>query len=536
MGQALLYKSNVLVKDEELNQFKQEHWETLKKYPNLQPVLNQATGNYYLKYVISNVENLIQELSGLGLTKEMAILNIKKYGYQVETEYILNSLGFEYKTKNKIKVSKHVRKQAELFDFLFNINRECYIRLRNKSTGQYRAYSIESLKDPYRLQAILKSHYFSNNVDMMYSLNCYNNMYSATESSLFSLQNIAIDIDFDTDKYTLNRALELVKAEMGINIPIATIIETGHRIRLLYTLQDVPVTKKSLKVYTLVASAIAEKLKELGATPQAPTTFGRIEGSINSKNGAIISNMIFNPIVYTLRELQNSLLPTWERAINKANKSGKVVKIRNTYTLNLDRLHDLEKIQTIRDEDYREILCYLYRNYCLLSNMTHEEAYKATIRFNSKFKVPLKENELDSDTKALNRKQYIHKSITILKLLDISPKEEEQLHLTNIMSTKEYNRRDMVYQRNTYTGEKAEYKKMRKKEMYDSKKAKKEYQEKLREEGKVSKKEQLEEVRQKIKALRDKGLKHNEIMQRLGITSTTTYERHIKYLKQNGLL
>ncbi|WP_275477627.1 hypothetical protein [Clostridium botulinum] len=41
-------------------------------------------------------------------------------------------------------------------------------------------------------------------------------MYTATENSLFSLQNIAIDIDFDTDKYTLNKALELVKIEMVI--------------------------------------------------------------------------------------------------------------------------------------------------------------------------------------------------------------------------------------------------------------------------------------------------------------------------------
>ena len=526
MGQALLYKTNVLVKDENLNQFKQDHRETLNKYPNLQPELNQATGEYYLKYTIYDVENLIQQLSGLGLTKEMAILNIKKYGYQVESQYILNALGFEYKGKNKIKVSKNVIKQAELFDFLFNINRECYIRLRNKSTGQYRAYSIEALKDPYRLQAILKSHYFSNNVDMMYSLNCYNNMYSATENSLFSLQNIAIDIDFDTDKYTLNKALELVKAEMGMNIPIATIIETGHRIRLLYTLQDVPVTKKSLKVYTLVASAIADKLKELGATSQAATTFGRIEGSINSKNGATISNMIFNPIVYTLRQLQNELLPPWQKAIDKANKAGKVVKIRNTYTMNLDRLHDLEKIQTIREKECRELLCYLYRNYCLLSNMTHEEAYKATLRFNSNFKVPLKENELDSDTKALNRKQYLHRSATIIKLVNITSKEEEQLHLTNIMSTKEYNRRDRVYQKNTYTGEKAEYKR---------EVAKKTYIERLKEDGKVSKKEQLDELRQKIKALKIKGLKNKEIIQELDLP-IKTLERHITYMKKNGLL
>ncbi|NFG60036.1 hypothetical protein FC778_15300 [Clostridium botulinum] len=453
---------------------------------------------------------MIQELSFLGLSKEMAVFNIKKYGYQSEMDYILNSLGFEYKSKSKIKVSKQVRKQAELFEFMFNINRECYIRLRNKSTGQYRSYSIETLKEPYRLQAILKSHYFSNNIDMMYSLNCYNNMYTATESCLFSLQNIAIDIDFDTDKYTLNKALKLVKSEMGVNIPIATIIETGYRIRLLYTLQDVPVTKKSLKVYALVASAIADKLKELGATPQAPTTFGRIEGSINSKSGAVIKNMIFNPIVYTLRELQNSLLPSWEKEVNRANRNGKIVKLRNAYTLNLDRLHDFEKIQTIREEGYREILCYLYRNYCLLSNMTHEEALSRTLKFNSNFKIPLKDNELDSDTKALNRKQYLHKSVTIIKLFNITMKEEQQLNLTNIMSRKEYNRRDRVYQRNKY-------------------------QEKLKAEGRKSKQEQLHELRQKIKAMRQQGFKNKDIAQELN-QPIKTLERHITYMKKNGLL
>ena len=239
----------------------------------------------------------------------------------------------------------------------------------------------------------------------------------------------------------------------------------------------------------------------------------------------LINNIIFNPIVYTLRELQNSLLPKWERAINRANKNGKVVKLRNTYTLNIDRLYDFEKIQTIRDEEYREILCYLYRNYCLLSNMTHEEALKATLRFNSNFKVPLKANELDSDTKALNRKQYIHKSVTIIKLLHITSKEEEQLHLINIMSRKEYNRRDRVYQKNTYIGDKAQYKReiarQRATQMYNSEKAKKDYHERLKEEGKVSKKEQLKEVRQKIKAMRKQGFKNKEIAQELSLATKT---------------
>ncbi len=510
MGIALL-KTNTVKKDEQLIQFLEEHKETIEKYPNLEPTLNEETGNYYFKYYVNDIENLIQELSGFGLSKEMVILNIKKYGYEAETEYILNSLGFEYKSKNKIKVSKSIRKQAELFKFLFNVNRECYVRLRNKNTGQYRSYSVETLKEPYRLQAILKSNYFTDNTDMMYSLNCYNNMYKATEESLFSLQNIAIDVDFDTSKYTINKALKEIKKEMGNNIPIATIIETGHRIRLIYTIQDVPATKKSIKVYNLVTTEIAGRLKEYGATPQAPTTFGRVEGSINSKNGAEVSNILFNPKVYTLRELQNELLPPWERAIKKANRNGKVIKFRNEYTLNLDRLKDFETIQTIREENYREILCYLYRNYCLLANMTQEEAWKETVRFNSRFKNPLKENELDSDTKFLNRKQYLHKSATILNILDISHQEEEHLHLISIMSKYEYKRRNNEYNKNKYY-------------------------EKLKEEGKKTKKEQLNELRQKIKAMRQQGFKNKEIMQRLGISSTTTFERHIKYLKEHGLI
>lgn len=484
----------------------------------------------FKKYTIDNVDHLISELSSLGLTKEMIIFNIEKYGYKAETKYILNSLGFEYKSKNKIKVSKSIRKQAELFNFIFNVNRECYIRLRNKNTGQYRSYPVEILKEPYRLQAILKSHYFNDNVDMMYSINCYNNMYNATENSLFSLQNIAIDVDFDINTYTLSKAVKAIKKEMGNNIPVATIIETGHRIRLIYTIQDVPATKKSIKVYNLVTNEIAKRLKDYGASAQAPTTFGRIEGSINSKNGAKINSILFSPKVYTLRQLQNELLPPWKKAIRKANKNGKVVRFRNEYTLNLDRLKDFEILQTIREEGYREILCYLYRNYCLLANMTYEEAWEKTRQFNSNFKNPLKENELDSDTKCLNKKQYLHKSVTILNLLDVNHKEEEQLHLINIMSKYEYKRRDRVYQKATYTGEKAEHKREQARKI-----RKQAYQEQLKAEGKQTEKEKISCRREKIKDLLGKGLKQKDICIQLDISKRTClYD--IKYLKEHGLI
>ena len=85
-----------------------------------------------------------------------------------------------------------------------------------------------------------------------------------------------------------------------------------------------------------------------------------------------------------------------------------------------------------------------------------------------------------------------------------------QLHLTNIMSNKEYKRRNNELN-------------------------KRKYREQLKEEGKATKKEQLEELRQKIKAFKAKGFKNNEITQELDIP-IKTLERHITYMKKNGLL
>ena len=467
----------------------------------------------YKKYEPLGIEGLIDDLKDLYLTKNIALLIIQKYGYIDQAEYILDELGFD-KDKNSTKrkkVTKHVKKQAELFDVLFNVHRECFIKIRNRSTNESRVYSVEALKDPYRLQAILKSKYFSNDVDMMYSLNCFNNMYKADENSLFSLQNIAIDVDFDKEKYTLNEVKNIIKEKVkNEEIPAPNVIEEGNRIRLLYTIRDVPVTKKSLIVYKKVADKIASKLHELNASPQPATTFARIENSINSKNNARINTTIITAIPYMLKNLQKKMLDEKKQVTFRKFKKGKVISIPNYYKVNLLRLEDLEKIQMIRSDDYKKRLCYLYRNYCLLANMTEDEALERTLQFNNNFKEPWKVNELDSDTKHLNRKQYLHTGETIIKLLDITREEEEQVQLSTITSKEEYRKRDRAYQ-------------------------KKKYREKLIAEGKTTKKEQLDEIRQKIKALKEKGFKNKDIAQELKLP-IKTLERHITHMKKNGLL
>ncbi|WP_153062486.1 helix-turn-helix domain-containing protein, partial [Clostridium tertium] len=67
------------------------------------------------------------------------------------------------------------------------------------------------------------------------------------------------------------------------------------------------------------------------------------------------------------------------------------------------------------------------------------------------------------------------------------------------------------------------------------KKAKKKYNEQLKEDGKIGKKEQIEQRRAKIKDLLDKGLSQKEIYLYLNISKRTCIN-DIKYLKEQGLI
>ncbi|GAA0068313.1 hypothetical protein UT300002_30980 [Clostridium perfringens] len=67
------------------------------------------------------------------------------------------------------------------------------------------------------------------------------------------------------------------------------------------------------------------------------------------------------------------------------------------------------------------------------------------------FRQPLRENEVIRATRSAERcyldknKQYKYKNETLIELLEIT--EEEQTHMTIIISQKEYKRRDRVYQK-----------------------------------------------------------------------------------------
>ncbi|WP_434799215.1 hypothetical protein [Terrisporobacter vanillatitrophus] len=103
---------------------------------------------------------------------------------------------------------------------------------------------------------------------------------------------------------------------------------------------------------------------------------------------------------------------------------------------------------------------------------------------------------------------YIYIVSFTIDLLGIT--EEEETYMNTIISKREYKRRKNL--RNS-----------------------KAYKDKLKAEGKQSKKEELEQIREKIKSLREKGFKNKDISKVLSLT-TKTLERHITYMRKNGLL
>ena len=130
------------------------------------------------------------------------------------------------------------------------------------------------------------------------------------------------------------------------------------------------------------------------------------------------------------------------------------------------------------------------------------------------FIYPLKENEVIRATRSAEKcyldknKEYKYKNDTLIELLEIT--EYEETKMSTIISKNEYKRRENI-------------------------RVKKAYKEKLKLEGKISKKEELEKAREKIKTLRAKGLLNKEIAQNLNM-NLKTLERHITYMKKNGLL
>ena len=370
----------------------------------------------------------------------------------------------------------------------------------------------------YRYNELLEQDFNQENVYI--SINTFYSTFRRLEY-LKELKAQFIDLDIYKTGFTKEQIIMHLEADyFNKSIPRPNlIIDSGRGLYLIWLLNSVP--SKALPLWKAVEEYLYSVLKPFGADRQAldPTRILRVPGSINSKSKTTVKVIEQYDYIYDLREIQNEYLPELEeRKAKKKGRPSKTVFIHRERSLYYARIQDIIKLCELREYDlkgHRELILFLYRYYLCYFLEDTKKALEDVLELNREFVYPLSETEVIRATRSAEKvylskdKDYKYKNETLIELLLIT--ELEETYMTTIISNKESKRRRSI-------------------------RDEKRYKEKLKLEGKMSKKEELEQLRAKIKSLREQGFKNKEIMQMLGITSTTTFERHITYMKKNGLL
>lgn len=418
-----------------------------------------------MDYFKSKLEYLqFEQECGSLMDKTSKALNRRKY--KITEADLISFYGIDSKPKSvkkkKEKFNKEeIAEQLHLFEEIFDNKDECFVRIRNRATGEYYSYPTSALLDETKLYSILNSSRFSSKNDLMYSLNTYNNMQYHSQNNIFTLNSFAIDLDYKEVKRLNNKTPKqiinmLEKSEFSKSVPAPNIIEFSNNIRLIYVLEKAYSTKNVNTLVDRICKTIGERLSDYGAKGQPITTFARVVNSVNSKIDKAVKVTYLDIEKYNISYLKNTVLPPlpeWysEYKLKTKRKATRVIDLSVDFAArgkatqyNLNRIQDFFKIVDYfgGDIDGRRFLCFQVRNHCKLAGMSDEEAKEVLKEFNNKFKYPLRWNVIEQDTRNVNRKQYYYKSKYILDFLCIEPEVEEIIHLDAILSETEYKRRE----------------------------------------------------------------------------------------------
>nr|WP_302661089.1 hypothetical protein [uncultured Clostridium sp.] len=394
--------------------------------------------------------------------------------------------------------------------------------------------------------------------DMYASVNSFYSPVGCISSKTKKLNALFIDLDYYNVKQlkglNAEEVIQVLRKEVDYPEP-SIYIDSGNGLYLMWLLNNTYATTSSRAYWRKIEETLIRVFEPYGADTKVkdPARVLRIPGTINSKTGRmarVILPGIFDddiisysesPPRFELREIAEYFWGDKKETIKcefkKKPKINNLKSIKTLLTLNYNRALDLERLVELRGnlEGSREYILFLYRLHLLYANIKPQEALELTLRLNSKLTSPLSDKEViratrsaETNAEVLNRLKsnykeeygalnaylsnngaYIYQTSTLIKDLKILiPEQKDMLVLIG-----------------------SEVKKQRK-----SIRNAKAYKQKLEAQGKKSKKEELQIIRDKIKNLRLEGFANKEIMRMLGITSTTTFERHISYLKKNGLL
>jgi hypothetical protein len=296
----------------------------------------------------------------------------------------------------------------------------------------------------------------------------------------------------DVDCYRVGLSAEMALAQVeghansgGIPWPSAALF-SGRGLAVIWLLRPAPAA--ALPRWTAVQRYLCEALAELGADPVSidGARVLRLAGTVNSKAGKVVQLLEYRvpgargAIRYELADLARQYLPPhWHTSArfpeadepsaagsHGRREDGKPRSLRHLFTpysLHLARLEDLKRLGELRRWDlrgHRELFCFLWRYWtcCVLEDPA--EALRQALDFNSQFREPLSEREVERATRSAEKawvawlrwrqepgtrksraefNGYNYSNERLIELLGITP--AEQRHLKTIINRSEKGRR-----------------------------------------------------------------------------------------------
>lgn len=256
-----------------------------------------------------------------------------------------------------------------------------------------------------------------------------------------SYQNIdnifawSVDIDYMRTELAPLDVLQFILDT--VSIPLPNYVEYGHRLRLIYLLEEplrllTPTSKKSLLngfsfMQKCIATLINEEISWANAESCSAVSFFRVPGSINTKSGDVIKLCHLTDERWTMQEIFNEWIP--DRLIDKSKTAAcwkevwKKKKHKNKRKWNGYRLWErrMERFEELRQRENipREKLVFLYGVGCLQTHRTNSsaETVEQLLRFNMGFPIPLEEKEIRSKFRTI--RAYAFKEETIAAFLGV---------------------------------------------------------------------------------------------------------------------
>ncbi len=292
--------------------------------------------------------------------------------------------------------------------------------------------------------------------DLFYSQNTFKKFRRSTEH-LFELKACYIDLDYY--KMNLTKEQTLFGIEHLVNehsIPQPTmIIDSGHGIYLIWRIKRIPAM--AVKLWRFMEEYLYWELKDLGAdrTCLDPTRVFRVVDSLNCKypKKERVQLISIYPIEYDLHALKDTYLTNKSKP-RQSKRRGKLIRIRNVYTLYCNRKDDILSVCKMRNFNMtgmREIVLFLYRYYSCLQ-YTEDEAVDLVKELNASFTKPCKEKTVLKATrsaeKAAAEEKYNYRNATLIELLQITEDEMRQKWPDGSYVLKTIISKDEKYRRN----------------------------------------------------------------------------------------